>query len=667
MDTAKAIVDTGLAAAGYEYVNSDDCWMLATRDANGQQVPNPAKFPDGWLPVTSYIHSLGLKAGLYTAKGPNTCAGFAASCDHEFQDAAVWSSWGIDYVKDDSCSTCPNRTDDQEYGIMWQAIQASGRPMVLTVEGDPDDSLITRGGYGNAKRVGHDINANWMSMVSLVDIGSGLWMYAHNSTNSTVGGWWNDLDMIEIGNSPDFNCSADADSLVRCQAHFTQWTIMKAPLILGNNVPAILPATLSVLTNSEAIAVNQDPWGIQAKRVAVYPPSNISLAPTAYDNIAVVGKCDSSRPTQTWHFQNASSGQPNLLYTATCSATNPFQQWTFSGGLMKNVGSGLCVDASAQVDPGMVVPCNSASNSQKWSWDSSSGHVQGINNACLDVYNFAGPDVEIGYCKVPGATDSNQVWLYSAGSGLLLSASTGLPSNSCLVVSSGPAGGLFTTQDGSGNTWCLSNRFGDEGGWGGTLCPTSDCVQSVRSGCDVFSLNGPPSAQGPANYTLGNNRGGPSWNQQPGASGPWPSTRYISGYGWGGNGAQWTLDLAAAASGAGSTVMASDHLNIIDDNLVGGISRGGDFCLDLVTGGMLEVWAGYLSPATGSSQPRIAVSLFNRGQAADTITAQWSDIGATGSYSVRDIWAAADKGTFSSSYYAVVPAHGTVYIVLTPA
>src|SRR3954468_5803147 len=113
--------------------------MLATRNAQGQQVANPEKFPNGFAAVTSFIHSLGLKSGLYTAKGPSTCDGFAASCNHETIDAAQWASWGIDYVKDDSCSTCPGRTDDQDYGIMWQAIEDSGRPMVLTVEGDPDD------------------------------------------------------------------------------------------------------------------------------------------------------------------------------------------------------------------------------------------------------------------------------------------------------------------------------------------------------------------------------------------------------------------------------------------------------------------------------------------------------------------------------------------------
>jgi alpha-galactosidase len=163
--------------------------MNAARDANGNQVANPDKFPNGFKYVADYIHSLGMRSGLYTAKGHTTCAGFAASCENEALDALQWASWGIDYVKDDSCSGCRN-DDNLDYGTMWNAIEAAGRPMVLTVEGGPTDSLITHGGYGNAKRVGHDISPLWMSMVSLVDIGSGLWMYAHNSTNSTVGGWW---------------------------------------------------------------------------------------------------------------------------------------------------------------------------------------------------------------------------------------------------------------------------------------------------------------------------------------------------------------------------------------------------------------------------------------------------------------------------------------------
>ena len=94
-NTAKSIVDSGLSKVGYLYVNSDDCWMNAARDQNGNQVANPAKFPQGFKAVADYIHSLGLKSGLYTAKGSRTCAGFAASCQHEVQDAAQWASWGI--------------------------------------------------------------------------------------------------------------------------------------------------------------------------------------------------------------------------------------------------------------------------------------------------------------------------------------------------------------------------------------------------------------------------------------------------------------------------------------------------------------------------------------------------------------------------------------------
>jgi len=242
MDTAQAMHDTGLQAAGYEYVNSDgegcargarsrnrapaaarerarprargrparppscppraphlnapraralpaDCWMSANRSADGNQVANPDKFPAGFKAVADFIHGLGLKSGLYTAKGPKTCAGFAASCEHEGQDALQWAAWGIDYVKDDSCSSCRNN-DTLDYSTMWAAIQASGREMVLTIEGGPDNAACSRGGCGNAHRVGHDITPLWMSMLSLVDVGSGLWPYAHNASDATYGGWW---------------------------------------------------------------------------------------------------------------------------------------------------------------------------------------------------------------------------------------------------------------------------------------------------------------------------------------------------------------------------------------------------------------------------------------------------------------------------------------------
>ena len=632
--------------------------MLAARDPNGNQVANPQKFPNGFKAVADYIHSLGLKSGLYTAKGPNTCAGFAASCRHEAQDALQWASWGIDYVKDDSCSGCRN-DDNLDYSTMWQAIEVSGRAMVLTVEGDPDDALMSRGGLGNAKRVGHDISPVFNSMLSLVDIGSGLWSYAHGSINKTFGGYFNDLDMIEVGNLPDFVCGADAAALARCQAHFTLWTIMKAPLILGNDIPDETSATFSVIANKEAIAVNQDSLGVQAKRVAVQAPSNSSLGPSNIDNIAVIGKCDAANPTQRWTFKNTSSGARDNLFLVQCDASDAFQQWAFVGPAgsqqLKNVGTGMCIDAYGQSDPGQVLACDSTKKSQQWQLQSS-GHIAGaVNNACLDVYDFSGPDVYIGSCKVPGAQDSNQIFVPLPG-GLLRTNSTGAPANSCMSVTAGPSGGVLQTTDASGNVYCLNNFNGAEGTWGG-----GGCGSSTRSNLFTPTPQTPnPPPTGPATYALVSSEGSsPNWNNQPGASGPWPSTRYIQGFGWGGTSFSWTLDLTTPST----TIMAVDHTGIIDDDLVGHVTAGGDFCLELVTGGMLEVWSGPLSGG------RIAVALFNRSPGDDTIALRWADVGLApgAAVTVRSIWDAADLGQKTGDFSLPVAAHATKYLVLSPA
>ena len=175
----------------------DDCWLLAQRDRNGDVVPDPSKFPaatGGINGTIAFIHSLGMKAGLYTARGHNTCAGYAGACGHEAQDARWYAAHLIDYLKDDDCGGCSEYLDD--YGAMFRGLVAAGRPIFLSVEGQPDVRVITKGGYGNSKRVGHDITSSWTSMVSLVDIGSGIWPFAHNSTDPAYGGWFSDLDML---------------------------------------------------------------------------------------------------------------------------------------------------------------------------------------------------------------------------------------------------------------------------------------------------------------------------------------------------------------------------------------------------------------------------------------------------------------------------------------
>ncbi len=199
--------------------------MQRDRDASGRQQVNQEKFPLGWPDVTAFIHGLGMKSGLYSSKSYYTCAGFNASCMKETIDAATYAEWGIDYLKvrwfvgarhtsvlprthtsltpaaphaspprpvqEDSCGSCRNN-DTLDYVSMHQAIQAAGRPMVQTDEGAPDNyNCSTYGGCGNAKRVGHDISPSYLSMQSLVDMASGLWVYAHNaSVNPESGGWW---------------------------------------------------------------------------------------------------------------------------------------------------------------------------------------------------------------------------------------------------------------------------------------------------------------------------------------------------------------------------------------------------------------------------------------------------------------------------------------------
>lgn len=147
--------------------------------------------------------------------------------------------------------------------------------------------------------------------------------------------------------------------------------------------------------------------------MAVYPPANTSIG-GPHDTIAVVAPCDASRPTQTWHYKNFSSSERNELYLVPCASGDAWQQWDFvSSGpdsvtTLRNRGAGLCVDARAQFDPGLVVPCDPTSTSQQWSRNATTGHVSTSSGNCLDVFMFTGPDVEIGGCKTPGDNDDNQ-------------------------------------------------------------------------------------------------------------------------------------------------------------------------------------------------------------------------------------------------------------------
>ena len=370
--------------------------------------PDPSKFPassGGINGTIAYIHSLSMKSGLYTARGHNTCAGFAGACGHEAQDAAWYAQHLVDYLKDDDCGPCSDYLSD--YGAMFRGLVAAGRPIFLSVEGAPDVRVITKGGYGNSKRVGHDISPEWMSMVSLVDIGSGIWPFAHNSSDPAYGGWFSDLDMLEVGRG-DF---VGPGSLDVARAHFSMWCIMKSPLLLGNDLRSMNNETLSIISQARAIAINQDPLGVQGRRTSVHLPRNTTALPTAEGRFAVgvLAPCDADAPSQRWSLLNAS--QPplhNLLYLAACNASDPFQQWDYTpNGALLNLGANLCVDSSGQSDPSQLQKCAAGAQSQQWTLDAASAHMGSPGGQCLDVFNFEGPDVEVreggaGWAAIPG-------------------------------------------------------------------------------------------------------------------------------------------------------------------------------------------------------------------------------------------------------------------------
>ncbi len=258
-ETADAMVSSGMRDAGYEYVVIDDCWQV-DRDANGEIVVDPERFPSGMKALADYVHAKGLKFGIYSDAGTATCQGRPGSRGHEFQDARTYAAWGVDYLKYDWCN---HGTQDPEasYLTMRQALEAAGRPIVFSIcEWGTNRPWLWAGGIGHLWRTTSDIlncfdcRVDWggMGFIHILDLQDGLETYAGP-------GGWNDPDMLEVGN--------DGLSDVEARAHFSLWAILAAPLMAGNDIRTMSPATREILTNHEVLAVNQDPLGRQGRRV----------------------------------------------------------------------------------------------------------------------------------------------------------------------------------------------------------------------------------------------------------------------------------------------------------------------------------------------------------------------------------------------------------------
>jgi alpha-galactosidase len=264
-DSADQIVSSGMKDAGYIYVNIDDTWE-GERDASGILHTN-SKFPD-MKALADYVHSKGLKLGIYSSPGPKTCAGFAGSLGHEEQDAKMYADWGIDYLKYDLCSFIPAVMEKQApndkpaqmrlmvaaYDKMGKALKATGRPIVYSLCQYGWDNVWewAPGIGGNLWRTTGDIQARWQSIYDILSQQKGLASYAGP-------GHWNDPDMLEVGNGKL--------SLAENRTHFSMWAMLAAPLLAGNDLPNMKPEIKQILTNPEVIAINQDPLGHQARHI----------------------------------------------------------------------------------------------------------------------------------------------------------------------------------------------------------------------------------------------------------------------------------------------------------------------------------------------------------------------------------------------------------------
>jgi alpha-galactosidase len=244
----------GMKDAGYLYINIDDTWE-GYRDKQGNITTNK-KFPD-MKALADYVHSKGLKLGIYSSPGPNTCAGYEGSYGHEEQDARTFAAWGIDYLKYDWCGARTLYTDEEMpaiYQKMGDALVKTGRPIVYSLcqYGRLDVWKWGADVGGNLWRTTGDIRDTWDSM-------SGIGFRQNELAQYARPGHWNDPDMLEIGNGG----MTDAEY----RTHMSLWAILAAPLLAGNDLRKMAPATLEILTNKEVIAINQDKLGQQGKQV----------------------------------------------------------------------------------------------------------------------------------------------------------------------------------------------------------------------------------------------------------------------------------------------------------------------------------------------------------------------------------------------------------------
>lgn len=253
MESADKMVELGLKDAGYEYVVIDDIWSLKERDENGRLVPDPEKFPHGMKYVADYIHSKGLKFGMYSCAGYVTCAGYPGSYEHEWIDAKTFAEWGVDFLKYDFCFHNFNVSAEVLYRRMGIALANCGRDIVFSAcsWGSEHTKVWVKGTGAHMWRSTYDIKDSWASIKLLGQ--SQLGFQEYNAQGS-----FNDMDMLVVGMNGKGFVGMTGGTFEEYKLHFSLWSLLNSPLMIGCDIRDMTEESKAILTNKEVIAINQD-------------------------------------------------------------------------------------------------------------------------------------------------------------------------------------------------------------------------------------------------------------------------------------------------------------------------------------------------------------------------------------------------------------------------
>jgi alpha-galactosidase len=295
-EIADAIVSSGLKDCGYEYIVIDDCWsQKGGRDRNGDLVPDPYKFPSGIKALADYMHDLGFKIGIYSDAADLTCAGYPGSYGFEDQDAQLWASWGIDFLKYDYCCAPGDQaTAIRRYSRMGEALRKTGREFLFSLceWGGRSPHLWGRSVGGHTWRVSGDVFDSWISIWVAdykyygigVDVSIDIAADLHGFGGP---GGWNDLDMLIVGLNGKGQISGKGMSFVEYQTHMSMWCMACSPLMMGCDVRTLDQEAAALLMNREVLAVNQDGLGKPACRVKQFGNCEVWKKPLSDGSVAV--------------------------------------------------------------------------------------------------------------------------------------------------------------------------------------------------------------------------------------------------------------------------------------------------------------------------------------------------------------------------------------------